>query len=133
VAARGYRFCDGILMHRAEDPNGEGCDCVVLPKCERKRVLELAHVRTGHVGVKRMRSLINKRFTWPGLGQDVVKYVETCDVCNKVNKAENKSVKLQERTVMSEPFSSVAFDIVGQLPKAKGGVKYLLTYVYIAT
>ncbi len=49
VATRGYRICDGILMHRAEDPNGEVCDCVVLPKCERKRVLELAHDRMGHV------------------------------------------------------------------------------------
>ncbi len=49
-------------------------------------------------------------------------------ICEKVNKAGNKPVKLQERLIVTEPFRSVAIDLVGPLPKARGGVKYLLTY-----
>ena len=35
--------------------------------------------------------------------------------------------------VVSEPCMSIAFDLVGPLPKGKGGKKYLLTYIDLAT
>ena len=35
-----------------------------------------------------------------------------------------------ERPVLSEPFKQMAFDLVGPLPKAKGGYRYVLTAVY---
>ena len=38
-----------------------------------------------------------------------------------------------ERPTMSEPFQSMAIDIMGPLPKPKGGVRYLLTCVCMAT
>ncbi len=38
-----------------------------------------------------------------------------------------------ERPVISEPFESVAVDLVGPLPKAKCGVKYVRTFVCLAT
>ncbi len=38
-----------------------------------------------------------------------------------------------ERPVLTEPFEDVAVDIVGLLPKGKGGCRYLLTYVCLAT
>ncbi len=38
-----------------------------------------------------------------------------------------------ERPLLSEPFEDIAVDIVGPLPKSKGGFRYLLTYVCLAT
>ncbi len=76
---------------------------------------------------------MNKLFTWPGLAQDVVDHVMSCDVCRQVNKAGDRPAKLAERPVVSEPFRSVAIDLVGPLPKGRGGAKYLLTYACKAT
>ncbi len=38
-----------------------------------------------------------------------------------------------ERPIVSVPLESVAIDIVGPLPMAKRGVRYLFTYVCLAT
>ena len=38
-----------------------------------------------------------------------------------------------KRPVVSEPFMSIAFDLVGTLPKGKAGKKYLLTYIALVT
>ncbi len=38
-----------------------------------------------------------------------------------MNKAGHPPVKLMERPVVSEPFRSVVIDLVGPLPKGKGG------------
>ncbi len=40
---------------------------------------------------------------------------------------------LVQPAVISEPFESVAMDIVGPLPKGKGGCRYILTCVCLAT
>ena len=34
-----------------------------------------------------------------------------------------------ERTIITEPFEQVAFDIVGPFPKAKGGYRHVLTSI----
>ncbi len=99
----------------------------------RGKVLRLAHDFTGHQGVRRTKELLNNRFTWPGMGVDVTEFVHSCDVCLRLNKAGNRKAHMAERPVISEPFESVAVDLVGPLPKAKGGVKYVLTFVCLAT
>ncbi len=62
-----------------------------------------------------------------------MEYVKSCDVCLKFNKAGNRAAKMVERHIVSVPFKSVAIDIVGPLPKAKRGVRYLFTYVCLAS
>ncbi len=84
--------------------------------------MELAHEKSGHMGAKKVRAMLNKRFTWSGIGSDVVNHVKSCVHCGRINKAGNLLVVLQERPIVSEPFRSVAIDIVGPLPKAKSGV-----------
>ena len=37
------------------------------------------------------------------------------------------------RPALTQPFESVAFDLVGPLPKGKGGHRFILTYVCLAT
>ena len=37
------------------------------------------------------------------------------------------------RPTLPQPFESVAFDLVGPLPKCKGGHRFILTYVCLAT
>ena len=60
-------------------------------------------------------------------------FVKTCDTCLRVNSAGNKKAKMVERPILTEPFESVAVDLVGPLPKGRHGSKCLFTYVDLAT
>ncbi len=130
---RGYEIRDGLLVHVIAGDFGKEILRVVVPEVDRPRILRLAHDHGGHLGVKKTREKLNKLFTWPGIARDVVRYIESCAVCLKVNKSGNKPYKLIERPVVGEPFKSIAVDVVGPLPKGKGGAQYLLTYACMAT
>ncbi len=129
----GYKWSNGLLMHSILEETGVSVDRIVVPEARRKKVLKLAHDRCGHTGVRGMRKLLQSKFTWPGIHGDIVDYIKSCDVCLRVNKAGNRAAKMVERPIVSVPFESVAVDIVGPLPKAKRGVRYLFTYVCLAT
>ena len=36
------------------------------------------------------------RFTWPGMGKDVLEYVQSCDACLRLNKTSNRQVHMVE-------------------------------------
>ena len=53
-------------------------------------------------------------------------------LCQKANKAGQSKVPIVERTVISEPFQQIAFDLVGPLPRSRGGAQYILTAACMA-
>ena len=71
----GYVWKDGLLFHEVVDDTGQRVPRLVLPGGRRKKALRLAHENSGHVGVRGMRKLLNGRFSWPGMGKDVLDYV----------------------------------------------------------
>ena len=87
----------------------------------------------GHLGSKKTRDFVNHRFTWPGLGVDIDKFVQSCDECARFNKAGNKTVQMVDRPNLTEPYETVATDIVGPLPKGKGGARFILTMICLAS
>ena len=107
-------------------------DRLVLPKKFREKVLEIAHDSMQHMGARRVKALLSQRFAWPGLGQEVIDYIRSCDTCQKCSKRQKK-VPMVERQVMAEPFESMAIDIVGPFPKGRGGCRFLLTGICMAS
>lgn len=108
----GYRWSDGLLYNDVVDDDGKVVARLVLPKLRRNKVLTLAHENGGHVGCKKMRQVIGLRFTWPGVGVDVVQWARSCETCGRINKAGHKKAQMQERPIVSVPFETVAIDIV---------------------
>ncbi len=92
----GYVWRNELLFQEMIDDAGNLLNRLVLPVGRRKRVLSLAHDFTGHVGVCRSRQLLNSRFTWPGMGKDVLEYVQSCDACLRLNKTSNRQVHMVE-------------------------------------
>ncbi len=74
----GYVWKDGLLFHEVVDDTGQQVPRLVMLGSRRKKALRLAHENSGHVGVRGMRKLLNGRFSWPGMGKDVV------DLCTVV-------------------------------------------------
>ena len=101
----------------------------------RKTVLELAHdiPMAGHQGRDKTRQRILRRFYWPSVFQDIENFCKSCRICQKASKQRVKAAPLIPLPVISEPFSRVAMDIVGPLPRNKAGHRYILVLCDYAT
>ena len=87
---RGYEIRDGMLVHIIDgDMIGEEVVRIVVPQSERGKLLELAHEKGGHLGVRKVRAKLNRLFTWPGMGANVTNHVASCQACALHNKAGN--------------------------------------------
>ncbi len=130
---RGFKWRDGVLVLSKFVCWEQFRDVVVVPKSYRKRVLVVAHERLGHLGGEKTLGMINKYFVWPGMSKDVFAHCRGCEQCQMKSRYVPRKAPTVDRPLLTEPFESVAFDLVGPLPKGKGGCMYLLTYVCMAT
>ena len=83
----------------------------------------------GHFGVSKTVKRLAEHFFWPKMKEDVKRYVNSCMACQMVRKPNQKIPKAPLVPVPSvgEPFQEVIIDIVGPLPRTRGGNEYLLT------
>ncbi|KAL5475937.1 hypothetical protein EMCRGX_G025817 [Ephydatia muelleri] len=107
---------------------------LILPK-QCKTVLELAHdiPMAGHQGRDKTWQRILRRFYWPSVFQDIENLCKSCRICQKASKQRVKAAPVISLPVISEPFSRVAMDIVGLLPRSKAGHRYILVLCDYAT
>ncbi len=108
-------------------------EVVVVPKEYRQQILELSHDKLGHLGGEKVWTMIRRRFTWPNMKSDVYEHCQSCDTCQRHSKYVPRRAPMVARPVITEPFESIAIDLVGPLPKGKGGCEYVLTSVCLAT
>ncbi len=106
---------------------------IVVLKSRRSNIMRLAHDKLGHLGHKKVASAIKRNFVWPLMNSDIKKYCESCLLCQKVIKGGQQKSLMIERPVVSQPFKQIALDLVGPLPKGKGGARFVLTAACMAT
>ena len=130
-AEKGYDFIDGILVQRTEDSLGDLVQRIVVPEGRRLKVLELghSHLAAGHFGFKKTFSRISKHFLWPRMWGQVKEFVRSCAGCQRAARNSNSRAPLQPLPCVGEPFTKVAFDLVGPLPKSTSGFRYILTMI----
>ena len=75
----------------------------------------------GHPEQHRMLELIKRTYWWPGLKEDVKKYVQGCFKCqqNKVQH-QKKAGELYPLDISQEPWQEISINIIGPLPKSNG-------------
>ncbi len=130
---RGYLWKDGLLLHKIYSDYYDVVTRIVLPSCRRKTILEIAHNKSGHFSARRTKEAISRLFTWPGIAKDCEDYYLKCLKCLRKNKRGSMKAEMIERPAISEPFECIAVDIVGPLPKGKGGCQYILTCVCMSS
>jgi hypothetical protein len=108
----------------SNDPN----NVIVVPNSMRNAVVKNLHDNFGHPGIKKTYARVKERFYWPGLCKFVKTFCKNCHLCavNKDNPPPNSAPLLPIATSSLEPFEKVAMDILGPLPTATDGSKYLL-------
>ena len=88
----------GVLMRKwrpsraPSDEEWQVTHQIVVPKCFRNDVLNLAHSLplAGHLGVNKTYQKVLTHFYWPGLKQDVVNYCKSCHTCQVAGKPNQK-------------------------------------------
>ena len=131
---QGFSFVGDVLVHEVDDGFVK-VKRIVVPNSRREQVLRTAHTNltAGHSGYKRTIARIARFFMWPGMWKQVREFVRACHGCQRAAKNDDAKAPLQPLPIVSEPFSKVAFDIVGPLPTTTKGNKYLLTMMCLFT
>jgi len=71
-----------------------------------------------HSEQQRMLELIKQNYWWPGLKEDIKKYVQGCFKCqqNKVQH-QKKAEELHPLEISQESWQEISIDIIGPLPR----------------
>jgi len=74
-----------------------------------------------HPGQHRMLEVIKRTYWWPGLKNDMKKYVQGCFKCqqNKIQH-QKKAGELHPLDILGGPWQEISIDIIGPLPKSNG-------------
>ncbi|GFV32930.1 transposon Ty3-I Gag-Pol polyprotein [Trichonephila clavipes] len=77
-----FRSIDGILCRKNFDSDEKLC-LPVIPKYLRADILRHFHLAptAGHLGFTKSYDMIRKRFYWPGMYQNIVRYAMHCWEC----------------------------------------------------
>ena len=75
----------------------------------------------GHPGQLRMMKILKRTYWWPGLKEDVKKYIQGCFKCqqNKVQH-QKKAGELHPLEIPQGLWQEISIDIIGPLPKSNG-------------
>ena len=78
-------------------------------------------VDVGHLGQHRMLELLKRNYWWPGLKEDIKRYVQGCFKCqqNKVQH-QRKAGELHPLEISQGLWQEISIDIIGPLPKSNG-------------
>ena len=73
----------------------------------------------GHPGQHRMQELIKRTYWWPGLKEDIKKYVQGCVKCQQ-NKMQHqkRASELHPLEIPEGPWQDISIDMIGPLPRS---------------
>lgn len=113
---------DGKLFRRAKNNHSLSSEFLwkeVIPSELREQVITENHAEptAGHLGVFKTYHRLALRYFWPGMHQDVVKFVASCDKC-LAYKAQNHQTlgEMGRPKQCSRPFQMISIDLMGPLP-----------------
>lgn len=104
--------------------------CRIVNDDDKRVILNDFHLlpTSGHAGVNRMTNNIKKYYFWPGLVNDVNKFVKHCKDC-QLYKHPNKNTKepMVITTTATSAFERISLDLMGPLDIDNYDNKYILT------
>jgi hypothetical protein len=102
---------------------------LVVPKDKRSALLRLYHddPRSGHLGGYKVYWKLHNRHIWPGMKNDVYRYVRKCGVCAEQKPEQKRPAGLMgDRPEITKPWQSISLDFVGPLPRSSRGYSHIL-------
>lgn len=120
-----FTIQNDLLYHK----NANGDLQLVIPRSQTLEILKQCHdnALAGHMGLKRTYALIRERFFWRNMRDEIIKYVQTCDKCQK-RKASNKRSQgfIEPIPIAEDVFDNIGIDLIDKLPISRTGKNSIL-------
>ncbi|KAL0147889.1 hypothetical protein M9458_056810 [Cirrhinus mrigala] len=103
---------------------------IYVPRSLRNRLIHSSHTSlgTGYPGTNQTLSLLQDRFWWPEMLQDIRRYVRGCQECAMSKTPRHlSSGKLHPLPIPQRPWSHLGVDFVTDLPPSEGNTCILVT------
>ena len=82
-----------------------------------------------HLGMNKTYERMKIFTTWPGMKQEIEKYIKKCEICQQIKITQHKvKMPLQITTTPEVVWKKCCMDIVGPLTVTTEGQKYILTF-----
>ena len=123
------RIKDGLLYRIWENDKGNSLWWqLALPKSLRDKVLVLSHdhVTTGHNGGQKTYMRVRSRFFWPGMREDIRRYVGSCTTCQMRKSPPAKGKAPMKSYLVGAPGERVATDLMGPFTETDEGFKWIM-------
>jgi hypothetical protein len=101
---------------------------LVVPEKRRAEVMQWEHdtKAAGHMGVFKTAERIAKKYWWPGMRNDIQRYVRECLVCQEFKKRKEEKKGLMKSIEAYLPFELMGMDILTDLITTKNGNKHIV-------
>lgn len=101
----------------------------VIPSEHREKVISQNHseITAGHFGIFKTYRRLSLKYFWPGMHQDVSKFVASCEVCLQYKYPNHATLGTMGRPKeCCRPFQMISMDLVGPLPVSRKQNTFLL-------
>lgn len=98
-----------------------------VPKEDRSEVMRRFHdeATAGHLGVAKTTARIAQLYFWPGMFQDIARYVRSCVQCLAYKVPPTKPAGQLNTEPVKAPWEQVTIDLIGPLPRSNQGHLWL--------
>ncbi|KAJ8024914.1 ADP-ribosylation factor-like protein 5B [Holothuria leucospilota] len=114
---------DGLLFRKRNGENQQEVSQLVVPDCLKQNILQSLHDEMGHFAVTRTLALIQQRYYWPGMQEDVQRHCSECCRCNLTRPSTKKAPLVNIK--VSAPLELVAIDFL-KLDRSSEGYENVL-------
>ncbi|KAI4293356.1 hypothetical protein PAPHI01_2630 [Pancytospora philotis] len=114
----------GVIKGVEESPQVAAIVLSDLGEEEKLERIARAHEALGHAGAEATQVFLKEKCQWPGMSQDIQRFVKQCAVCGR--HAARNTAPATIRIPLGEPFERVGIDIVGPLPKTRRGNRWII-------
>jgi hypothetical protein len=98
----------------------------VITLLDREQILYDLHTSPlgKYFGLKKTIEKARERYYWPTMGNDVKRYIESCDSCQRFGSP--RKLQLTESIQVVRPFFQIGIDYVGPLERTENGNRYII-------
>ena len=102
-----------------------------IPQLKRDILFEVHETPySGHLGTRRTKCLLKRRYWWPQCSVDVDRYVSQCDACARSKPSTQKAAGLlQPLPIPDQPWHTVSMDFMIALPETRNGFDAIMVVV----
>lgn len=124
-----FMIFNDILFQKRR--NNENQFRVCIPEIIKSRLIELSHLKYGHMGGGKIYLCLKEFCTFPAMEKTIKNQLKKCVLCQKAKQVTVKQIGQLKPIVPERVKQLVSVDLIGELPTGAGGVKYIFVLVDI--